>query len=520
MFLPACASLSLAFASIPAPQAQFVDLGPTQGSFVGRASLGRDGSEALVQAAWANVGLWSSRSGARDFVPPGVSLASGSSLYGAALDAAGETIAFTSLPASGGGQQDLRAEVWAPASGRQTLATPPNGSGLAVATAISGDGQFVVGAFEPAGVFNAYTEAYLACRWTAQGQALPLGQLPGGEASSVAVAISDDGAVVVGNDSVALVGNGYGVWSIDGGFVWTAATGIQAITQPAEDFLARDVSGDGQVIVGSGRGPASGAPSVALRRVAGQPIEELVSPQGTSFCLATNLDGTVIIGYVTGGAVSPYTSYTGTFVWVEGQGAFALADYLTARGAVLPASYTLTRALQISADGSAILGLGLDAANVQHVWLAYAAPPRFEFGAATCAPAQVNSAGHPASLHGVGFGYLGGGGVALEVADAPPGATCLFLASRAGGSVLFPGGSQGELCLGGSIGRFAAPQEVRVADASGAARLPLDLASLPQPAGRVAVQPGETWHFQCWYRDANPGPTSNFTSGLVEGFEP
>jgi hypothetical protein len=34
---------------------------------------------------------------------------------------------------------------------------------------------------------------------------------------------------------------------------------------------------------------------------------------------------------------------------------------------------------------------------------------------------------------------------------------------------------------------------------------------MPTPTGLVPVAPGETWHFQAWYRDANPGATSNLT---------
>ena len=37
---------------------------------------------------------------------------------------------------------------------------------------------------------------------------------------------------------------------------------------------------------------------------------------------------------------------------------------------------------------------------------------------------------------------------------------------------------------------------------------------MPTPVGAQAVLPGDTWHFQCWYRDANPGVTSNFSDGL------
>jgi hypothetical protein len=30
---------------------------------------------------------------------------------------------------------------------------------------------------------------------------------------------------------------------------------------------------------------------------------------------------------------------------------------------------------------------------------------------------------------------------------------------------------------------------------------------------------GETWNFELWYRDNNPGPTSNFSDGLTITFQ-
>ena len=35
----------------------------------------------------------------------------------------------------------------------------------------------------------------------------------------------------------------------------------------------------------------------------------------------------------------------------------------------------------------------------------------------------------------------------------------------------------------------------------------------------VAVQPGDTWFFQAWYRDNNPTPTSNFSDGIQIDFQ-
>jgi hypothetical protein len=39
---------------------------------------------------------------------------------------------------------------------------------------------------------------------------------------------------------------------------------------------------------------------------------------------------------------------------------------------------------------------------------------------------------------------------------------------------------------------------------------------MPSPTGFLTSAAGETWHFQCWYRDAFAGATtSNFTDTVA-----
>ena len=47
--------------------------------------------------------------------------------------------------------------------------------------------------------------------------------------------------------------------------------------------------------------------------------------------------------------------------------------------------------------------------------------------------------------------------------------------------------------------------------ADGTASFSPDLTQLP---GGAQVQPGERWSFQLWFRDSNPGATSNFSNGV------
>ena len=90
-----------------------------------------------------------------------------------------------------------------------------------------------------------------------------------------------------------------------------------------------------------------------------------------------------------------------------------------------------------------------------------------------------------------------------------------FIMSQSQGYVPDFGGSQGILCVGAPIVRFnitAGPgQQIDQTTLSGERSYTLDFANLPQG---ITFQPGDTWHFQLWFRDQNPGQTSNTTDGI------
>jgi hypothetical protein len=136
----------------------------------------------------------------------------------------------------------------------------------------------------------------------------------------------------------------------------------------------------------------------------------------------------------------------------------------------------------------------------------------------TCA-SNPSSTGSVAVLVGAGSNVVANNDVRLIATSMPLNAFGYFLASRTAGSVANPGGSRGVLCLGGSIGRYVGPGQILNSGAGGSISLQLDLTSMPQPTGPVAVVTGETWHFQAWFRDAVGGSaTSNFTNGLTAAF--
>lgn len=107
----------------------------------------------------------------------------------------------------------------------------------------------------------------------------------------------------------------------------------------------------------------------------------------------------------------------------------------------------------------------------------------------------------------------------LECGDMPTQSFAFFLTSQTQGFTAMPGGSAGNLCLGGPIGRFVGPGQIQNSGASGSVQLPVDLTQVPTPTGLVSVQPGQTWNFQCWFRDSSGGAaTSNFSDGLEVPF--
>ncbi|MEL6712374.1 MAG: hypothetical protein AAFP86_01290 [Planctomycetota bacterium] len=138
---------------------------------------------------------------------------------------------------------------------------------------------------------------------------------------------------------------------------------------------------------------------------------------------------------------------------------------------------------------------------------------RLDVGSAYCA-ASANSTGGAATLLATGSDVAAAGDLTLIASGMPAGEFGLFLTSRTQDFVPGLGGtSDGNLCLGGSIGRFVGPGQILSTGTGGTFRLDVDLNALPQGSGAVSGQAGETWSFQAWFRDP-VGLGSNLTRGL------
>ncbi|MEZ6014935.1 MAG: hypothetical protein R3F49_07475 [Planctomycetota bacterium] len=131
-----------------------------------------------------------------------------------------------------------------------------------------------------------------------------------------------------------------------------------------------------------------------------------------------------------------------------------------------------------------------------------------------CTPAISNSTGQSAVLTAMGSNVVQVNDVTLVASSLPANSLGLFLTSRDQGNVFPVSHSQGRLCVGGLIGRYIGPGQVKSSGAAGMFSLALDLTNMAHPFSPVTAQPGHTWYFQAWFRDANPSATSNFTDAV------
>lgn len=130
-----------------------------------------------------------------------------------------------------------------------------------------------------------------------------------------------------------------------------------------------------------------------------------------------------------------------------------------------------------------------------------------------------NSTGANTALTITGSDSASAGNVLLASA-LPADSFGVFLTSQMQGFMPNAMGSQGTLCLAGSIGYFTGPGQVQSAGPEGLLRLDTtlgvwNLAAIPTGTGTVAAGVGITSNFQLWHRDLVGGvPVSNFSDAV------
>ena len=128
--------------------------------------------------------------------------------------------------------------------------------------------------------------------------------------------------------------------------------------------------------------------------------------------------------------------------------------------------------------------------------------------------AVPNSTGVIGLISAAGTTSMAMNDLRLSAKQLPQNTFGFFLNSLNQSFVTNPGGSDGNLCLGGAVGRYS----LMIQNSGGGGRIAitLDLTDMPQPMGSVSASAGQTWFFQAWHRDTNAsGATSNFTNGIM-----
>ncbi len=159
-----------------------------------------------------------------------------------------------------------------------------------------------------------------------------------------------------------------------------------------------------------------------------------------------------------------------------------------------------------------------DAAQMEHPRGYIVEFPGGALGMSYCM-ANANSTGAAAQIAAAGSATASSNDLTLTTSEMPSFSFGFFIASQSQGFVANPNGSQGNLCLGGAIGRYVGPGQIQNSGAMGELVLALNLNQTPTPTGLVAVLPGQTWNFSTWFRDTAGGaPTSNFSNGVSVPF--
>jgi len=141
-------------------------------------------------------------------------------------------------------------------------------------------------------------------------------------------------------------------------------------------------------------------------------------------------------------------------------------------------------------------------------------------GTSYCGPGVPNSTGASSDLSAEGTVSVALNDVTLIASDLPQNSFGFFLVSSTQGFTTNPGGSAGNLCLSGAIGRYVGPGQILNAGSAGGFSLAIDLAAIPSPNGFISAMPGDVFNFQTWHRDAVGGSaTSNFTNGVEIMFQ-
>ncbi|MCP3919810.1 MAG: hypothetical protein GY711_30105 [bacterium] len=129
-----------------------------------------------------------------------------------------------------------------------------------------------------------------------------------------------------------------------------------------------------------------------------------------------------------------------------------------------------------------------------------------------CGPAVPHSAGVSAFITALGSTSASAGGLTLVASRLPHNQFAFFFGGQTQGFDQ-PAVTSGPICLAGNIGRFTGPGQTGIGPTL---VIEVDTSAIPVNPPQAVVA-GETWNFQCWYRNVPALP--NFTNGVSVLFQ-
>jgi probable HAF family extracellular repeat protein len=352
LFLAATAGPSRLYA---APE--FFGLGMPAGASQSLAyDVSADGS-VVVGTAGGGAFRWTPETGS-------VALGEVFSLYGVSVSADGATVV------AGGWGGAFR---WTQTKGRELIEQNNTGYFFSAATAISDDGNTIVGMLDG-------PQNYQTARWTPQTGLQTLGNfIGGGSAGLVGVAydVSADGTVIVGHAPSRKEPRDTRYSVTEEAFRWTEAEGLQSLGDLSGGLcwsLARAIAADGNVIVGESQ---SDQGQNAFRWTAESGTVSLGKLGGAgmgSRARDTSGNGSIIVGH--SGPEAPNLELviedSKAFIWDQENGMRELQQVLAndfGLGAALT-GWKLLTATAISRDGGTIVGYGVSPNATREAWVA------------------------------------------------------------------------------------------------------------------------------------------------------
>jgi probable HAF family extracellular repeat protein len=230
---------------------------------------------------------------------------------------------------------------WTPAGGMQDLPSSPPQFVSGDATDVSADGNSVVGLFG------------FAERWTLTGGLEELGNFS-------SRGISSDGQVVVGNNAHAVS------WTPTGGIQDLGTVDGTESTVPGTQSFADDASGNGSVVVGQSRDRDGFWKAFRWTAATGmRDIGTLGGPMAAAYNVSD--DGSVVVGRA---LTSGNSASDRAFRWTPQRGMQNLQQLLQNAGVTSVSGWILLGATGVSADGTVIVGEGINPAKQREAFRA------------------------------------------------------------------------------------------------------------------------------------------------------